>query len=164
MMLPFPRLRRSLAQVIYPEMRIEARLKAAREARLFDAATSNRGHTQAFLAGRMFASPSWRDVSRICLPGWIIHRAIGWTMRPLYQVGPAICLRLEQRIERLDDNQALGRLAILLRSAALWLTQSPNTAPQAILEQKSGEVFSQPMPDPLPGSAPEFSQSERISW
>lgn len=54
MMLPFPRLRRSLAQVIYPEMRIEARLKAARESYKND---FNASHKAAFTVAGSVLTP-----------------------------------------------------------------------------------------------------------
>jgi hypothetical protein len=103
---------------------------------------------------------TWRDIPRVCLPGWLIRRTIGWLTTPLYRAGPAICLLLERHIERLADNPNPKRFAVLLQSAALWLTQSPNGERLAILEQMSVAESSQSMPDPLQAFAPVSSQFE----
>lgn len=94
----------------------------------------------------------WRDVPRICLPGWFIHKEVGRLTGLLSLVGPSICRRLERHAEQPGDSQAPARPAALLRSAALWLTRSPNDAQQAIREQKLDARSSEPKRGPLPGS------------
>lgn len=95
---------------------------------------------------------TWRDTARVCIPGYLIRRAVGVLEGPLYRAGPAICKRLEQRLEQLADRPALARHEVLLRSIALWLTQSPNSARQATPEETSDEQSSQPMRDLSRGS------------
>ncbi len=95
---------------------------------------------------------TWRDMPRICLPGYVIRRAVEASTSPLSRVGPAICQRLELLIERLDDSRAPAWFAAPLRSTALWLTQSPNSEPQAIPEETSAPGSSPATPDPSPAS------------
>ena len=157
----FYRLRRSVALIICPEMGVEARLKAAREAGFFDmdAARKHGRRKSAFRHLALLPAMSWRDVPRICLLGWFIRRAVEASAGPLYRVGPATHSRLERHIERLDDSRARGRLAALTRSAALWLTQSPNDARQAIPEQTCPAPSFEPTPDLSPASAQGSSRS-----
>lgn len=103
---------------------------------------------------------TWRDVPRICLPGWFINRAVEASVRPLYLAGPAIHARLEQRLERPDDIRGPAWFRGLLRSTALWLTQSPNSGRRATPEEIQDEVFSRPMCGPSTGSGQGSAQSE----
>lgn len=95
---------------------------------------------------------TWRDMPRISLPGYVIRRAVEASTSPLNRVGPAICQRLERLIERLDDSRDPPWFAAPLRSTALWLTQSPNSEPQAIPEETSAPGSSPATPDPSPAS------------
>jgi len=118
---------------------------------------------------------TWRDASRMEIPEYLIRqalrsigRAFAWLAGPLLRVGPAIHLRLTQHLERLDDMGIdpadLSGLAAWKRSTALWLTQSPNDARRATLEETSDEAWSEPMSDPSTGSATGSSTpSERAS-
>ncbi len=81
----------------------------------------------------MFAE--WRDISRICLPGWLIRQAVEGMTNPLSLAGPNIVVRLERLLNRLDNKGPLSRHEALLRSTALWLTQSPNDELQAAPEE-----------------------------
>lgn len=102
---------------------------------------------------------TWRDMPRISLPGYVIRRAVEASTSPLSRVGPAICQRLELLIERLDDSRDPPWFAAPLRSIALWLTQSPNSEPQAIPEETSAPGSSPATPDPSPASGRESSAS-----
>lgn len=116
--------------------------------------------------GRLKSTPAhagWRDVSRICLPGWVIRRAVEASARPLYLAGPAIERRLEQRLERPAGIQGPAWFQGLQRSIVLWLIQSPNSARQAIPEEISDEASSRPMHDPSMESGQGSSQSERTA-
>lgn len=118
---------------------------------------------------------TWRDVSRMEIPEYLIRqalrsigRAFAWLAGPLWRAGPAIHLRLTQHLERLDDMGIdpadLSGLAAWKRSTALWLTQSPNDARRATLEETSDEAWSEPMSDPSTGAATGSSTpSERAS-
>lgn len=118
---------------------------------------------------------AWRDIPRMAIPEYLIRqalrsigRAFVWPASPLLRVGPAIYSRLTQHLERLDDMGIgpadLSGLAAWKRSTALWLTQSPNDALRATLEETSDEEWSEPMSDPSTGSATGSSTpSERAS-
>lgn len=118
---------------------------------------------------------TWRDVPRMAIPEYLIRqalrsigRAFVWPASPLLRAGPAIYSRLTQHLERLDDMGIgpadLSGLAAWKRSTALWLTQSPNDARQATLEETSDAAWSEPMSDPSTGAATGSSTpSERAS-
>src|SRR5690606_13657457 len=103
--------------------------------------------------GRANRAPlGWRDVERICLPGWLMARALRRVSARLVEVGANSHARLERWRERLSDRAVLSRPERLLLSLAHWLTQSPNSARRSIPEQTSVEGSFPSMPDPLPGS------------
>ncbi len=106
----------------------------------------------------------WRDVEHICLPGWLMARALRRVSAHLAEAGANSHARLERWHERLSDREDLSRPARLLRSLAHWLTQSPNSARRSIPEQTSAEVSFPSMPDPLTGSgqgSPALDQKAR---
>ena len=94
---------------------------------------------------------TWRDVSPICLPGFLISRAVAWLAGPLRRAGPSIDERLVRLEERLSDKPVLARHQALLRATARWLTTAPNDALQAIPEETEDGASMSPTADPLPG-------------
>lgn len=111
-------------------------LKAAVDAARIEAARRQRLHPPAPLP-----RPTWRDVARVCLPGWVISRPFAATANLLLRVGPDIATRLERLVDRPEPVSGRGRGAGMLRVAAIWLLQSPNDARPAIPEE-SGDAVS----------------------
>lgn len=103
---------------------------------------------------------TWRDLPRACIPGALIRRAVAWITDPLVLAGPEICRQLERHIERPVDSRGRAHPAVLLRSVAIWLTETPNDARRAIPERTSGEASSPAMPDPSQGSGQGSSRCE----
>lgn len=102
---------------------------------------------------------TWRDIQRVCLPGWLLVKGIGAITSPLKSVGPDACQRLERFVERHDDTEARGRVAVWRLSLARWLIQSPNDARQAIREETPASESS-PSTDGLSQASDQgFSQS-----
>jgi len=59
---------------------------------------------------------TWRDVSRICIPGWIIGRRMNDVAGRLLLMGPDLCQWLEPLLERLDDTVDLSPTQRLQRA------------------------------------------------
>lgn len=161
MMRALYRLRRSVALFLCPEMGVQAAPQGDDKVGFFDLDVVRRQIKLSKKSSRIGSRQAlgWRSVPRVCLPGWLIHRAVAVSAGPLYRGGPAIVQRLERHVERLDDSPSRGRLAGLTRFAALWLMRSPNDGPQATLGQMSLDPSSPPMPDLLPVSGQESSRS-----
>lgn len=100
---------------------------------------------------------TWRDVDRICLPGWLMAKPFAATADLLRSAGPAIARRLERLSEPQDGSRAPGRREALLQSAALWLLQSPNSARPAIHGETGGAASSRPTGGHSPASARRIS-------
>ncbi len=108
----------------------------------------------------VIAQFTWKDMPRICLPGYFIRRAVEALAVPLYRAGPSICQQLERRLEQPDGIRGPECFRDLQRSTALWLTQSPNSVQPAIPEETRAEASSPSMHDPLKASAPGSLQCE----
>lgn len=91
---------------------------------------------------RQLPKQTWRDCSRICLPGMLLSRAVGVAMYPLVMAGPELAKRLEPRIELLDDISDPSWSQNVLRSAIHWLLRAPNSAPGTTEEKLDSEPFS----------------------
>jgi len=92
---------------------------------------------------------TWRDMSRIAIPNYLINCQIQKIADRRTPVLDRACLRLERLEERLSgkgDN--LSRREALQLSIARWLLQSPNSEHQAILEETP------PDPSAAPTSSP----------
>ena len=76
--------------------------------------------------------PTWRDVDRVCLPGWLLSRPFQAIANLLYRPGPEIGRLLERLGDRIDGIDEPRRPARLLRSAVHWLLSAPNDAPPAV--------------------------------
>lgn len=72
--------------------------------------------------------PSWRDCSRICLPGSFLSRVIRAIEAPLVLAGPEAAKRLEPYVERLCDMPSPSRRQRIVRAALRWLLEAPNDA------------------------------------
>ena len=165
MMRLFPRLRRSVALWICPEIAAamrqdERQMRELRVAAGFldqDEARAHRRARKAWVTTRMAQvhRRSLGDYPRICLPGVVISRAVGALLHPIQLAGPELFELLEQHVERRDDKASLSRLQRWSKSAAIWLLQVPNTEP----DTTEGDVPDRPAwlaaALGLPGSHPE---------
>lgn len=77
---------------------------------------------------------TWRDVERICIPGWLISRAIRAIEAPLVLAGPEAIKRLEPYAERLCDIPCPSLWQRTVRAVVLWLLEAPDDVPEATEE------------------------------
>lgn len=88
---------------------------------------------------------NWREVPRIGLPFWLLSRPFAVIANRLDWAVTEAERLVEPYAEQPFDKDG-GRFQALLRSAALWLMQSPNDARQAILEQTEAKASREPSP------------------
>lgn len=95
---------------------------------------------------------TWRDVDRVCLPGWLLSRPFQAIANLLHRPGPEIGRLLERLGDRIDGIDEPRRPVRLLRSAVHWLLSAPNDAPPAIPEETWPSPSSDASDHPAPGS------------
>ncbi|MFC3179469.1 hypothetical protein [Cypionkella sinensis] len=74
--------------------------------------------------------PSLRDVSRICVPGIVIDRAVQAALYPIVLAGPELEKRLQPHVARLCGVSSPSRSQRWLRAVLLWLLEDRDTAPE----------------------------------
>ena len=110
-------------------------------------------------AERLALGPTWREVSRICLPGWFIGRKIRRLADLICYIGPDLEQFLEPWHERLCDMASPSLYQRLCRDTLRWLLEEPNSAPETTLEEIEDQESSKATDDPE--KAPEIKSSER---
>lgn len=87
------------------------------------ARTMSRNHPQ--------AKHTWRQVPRVCLPGYFVTRAIQAASLPLHLPGPEAIKTLEQRAEQLSGKTTAGGWWPRTQLRVIhWLLQEPGNGPE----------------------------------
>lgn len=74
------------------------------------------------------ARPSLRDMSRICVPGIVIDRAVQAALYPIVLAGPELEKRLQPHVARLCGISSPSRSQRWLRAVLLWLLEERDTS------------------------------------